>query len=356
MDVGRPPDIDREDQDSDIYPNDDDGSIQSDNRIEDEDCDRQPDIDQKDGNGETKLYKAAERGNIDECRNLLSRGANINCTDNGGASPLMIAAEKGHLPTCVLLTESGADVHLANKYGNTSLSWASWTGSYDVVNHLIKQQANINNINNDGVSPLMGAAANGHLPVCVLLTDFGADIDLTNHQGESALSLAARLGRYAVAQHLVNLGADCNTVKKDDLLIYGSTVGDLSMCTKLVRSGAALNQNIDDERHPLFISAKNGHYELSQWMIQEGADDRSCLDPLLYCYAKYGDHQLCRDMLNRGADPSYPGCLQIAIELYHTDVAQLLIEHPKSKVNQVGKCSFHFKSKEQIVTVFSLGI
>ena len=118
MDVGRPPDIDREDQDSDIYPNDDDGSIQSDNRIEDEDCDRQPDIDQKDRNGETKLYKAAERGNIDECRNLLSRGANTNCTDNGGASPLMIAAEKGHLPTCVLLTDSGADVHLADRYCN----------------------------------------------------------------------------------------------------------------------------------------------------------------------------------------------------------------------------------------------
>ena len=115
------------------------------------------------------------------------------------------------------------------------------------------------------------------------------------------------------------------------------------MCTNLVRSGATLNQNVEDEKLPLFISAKNGHYELSQWMIQEGADDRKCLDPLLYCYAKHGDHQLCRNMLDRGADPSYPGCLQIAIDLYHTDVAQLLIEHPKAKVNQVRKCGFHCK-------------
>ena len=261
------------------FKNDDDGSIQSDNRIEDEDCDRQPDIDQKDRNGETKLYKAAERGNIDECRDLLSRGANINCTDNGGASPLMIAAEKGHLPTCVLLTDSGADV------------------------------------------------------------------DLTSNGGNTALNLAAEEGHHVVAQHLINLGADCNTVKdqseKDDLLRYGSSVGDLTMCANLLMSGAAtLNPIIEDEKLPLFISAKSGHYELSQWMIGEGADDRKCLDPLLYCYAKYGDYQLCRNMLERGADPSYPGCLQIAIDLYHTDVAQLLIDHPKAKVNQVRKCDF----------------
>ena len=191
----------------------------------------------------------------------------------------------------------------------------------------------------------MVAAAGGYLPTCVLLTDSGADVDLTDIWGRTALSLAAEEGEHAVAQHLINLGADCNTVKdqaeKDDLLRYGSSVGDLTMCTNLVRSGAVtLNQDVEDEELPLFISAKNGHYELSQWMIQEGADDRKCLDPLLYCFAKYGDHQLCRNMLDRGADPSYPGCLQIAIDLYHTDVAQLLIEHPKAKVNQVGKCDF----------------
>ena len=191
----------------------------------------------------------------------------------------------------------------------------------------------------------MEAALMGYLPTCVLLTDSGADIHWTSNEGDTALSLAARRGKYAVAQHLINQGADVNTVKaqsqKDALLKYGSSVGDLTMCTNLLMSGAAtLNPIIEDEKLPLFISAKSGHYELSQWMIGKGADDRKCLDPLLYCYAKYGDYQLCRNMLERGADPSYPGCLQIAIDLYHTDVAQLLIDHPKAKVNQVRKCDF----------------
>ena len=52
------------------------------------------DIDQKDENGWTKLYKAAKKGNVDECRNLLSRGANINCTNKWGESPLMWAAHR----------------------------------------------------------------------------------------------------------------------------------------------------------------------------------------------------------------------------------------------------------------------
>ena len=38
--------------------------------------------------------------------------------------------------------------------------------------------------------------------------------------------------------------------------------------------------------------------------------------------------------LDKGADPSYPGCLQLAIEFYHTEVAQELIDRG-CKVNQV---------------------
>ena len=264
----------------------------------------------------------------------------------GGWSRLMIVANDGHLAHCVHFTNAGDDVNQTNSNGDSALSLAALNGHYDVVDHLIKQQANINTTNKSlGWSPLMIAAFNGNFKTCVLLTDSGADIHLISNEGDTALSLAARRGKYVVAQHLINLGADINTVKaqsqKDALLRYGSSVGDLTMCTNLFMSGAVtLNPALEDEELPLFISAKSGHYELSQWMIGEGADERKCLDPLLYCYAKYGDYQLCRNMLERGADPSYPGCLQIAIDLYHTDVAQLLIDHPKAKVNQVRKCDF----------------
>ena len=110
----------------------------------DEDNGIQFHIDQKYGKGQTKLHKAAMDDNVDECRNLLSRGANINCTDKWRWSPLMAAAVKGYLPTCVLLTDSGADVHLTSNDGNTALSLAAHKGCHDVVDHLIKQQANIN--------------------------------------------------------------------------------------------------------------------------------------------------------------------------------------------------------------------
>ena len=49
--------------------------------------------------------------------------------------------------------------------------------------------------------------------------------------------------------------------------------------------------------------------------------------------------------LDKGADPSYPGCLQLAIDLYHTEVAQMLI-NSGCKVNQVITfcyCYLYFK-------------
>ena len=53
------------------------------------------------------------------------------------------------------------------------------------------------------------------------------------------------------------------------------------MCASLIRSGAvSLNQNVEDEKFPLFISAQNGHFELNKWMIQKGADETKCLEPL----------------------------------------------------------------------------
>ena len=84
-------------------------------------CCFKKDIDQKDENGQTKLTNAAWNGNVDECRNLLSRGANINCTNNVGWSPLMRAAAGGYFSICVFLTDSGADVHLTDDTGNTAL-------------------------------------------------------------------------------------------------------------------------------------------------------------------------------------------------------------------------------------------
>ena len=288
-----------------------------------------------------KLLKAARRGNVEENHDLMSTGADINCINKYGWSPLMLAAVEGHLQACVSLTQAGADVDLTNDEGDTAVSRAAMRGHYEVVQHLIKQNANINNRSNSGKCPLMRAAAYGHLQTCVLLTDSGADINIADVEGNTALVEAANRGYCEVAQHLINNGANCNVVRleqcqKDHLLRYGSSVGDLTMCANMVSSGAVtLNQNVVQEKLPLFISAQNSHFELSQWMIQNGADDEKCLNPLLYCCAKIGDYQQCKTLLDRGADPSYSGCLQIAIDLYHTQIAQLLIEHPKTKVDHV---------------------
>ena len=172
------------------------------------------------------------------------------------------------------------------------------------------------------------------------------------------------------------------------LLQWTASRGDVEKSKKLLESGANLNPNDETENLPLYVASQNGHFELSQWMIIKGADINPCIDALLYCYAKNGQIGLCREMfikganmnkkivadqtpwtimcqsgnlegvklfLDRGADPSYPGCLHFAIEHYYTDVAQILIERG-CNVNEVRAKSVHisvFISKMKQMNILS---
>lgn len=55
-----------------------------------------------------KLLLAIARGNIDNVKNLIGQGANVNGKDNHGNSPLDIAKYRGHTNVVELLKQAGA--------------------------------------------------------------------------------------------------------------------------------------------------------------------------------------------------------------------------------------------------------
>ena len=112
-------------------------------------------------------------------------------------SPLMMAALKGNLDLCRKLVERGADV---NKTGWTPLHYAATNGHVEVMNLLLEHHAYIDAESPNGTTPLMMAAQYGTAAAVKLLLEAGADATLRNQLGLTAIDFANKGGRTDAAE------------------------------------------------------------------------------------------------------------------------------------------------------------
>lgn len=81
-------------------------------------------IDATDGDGETALMIASEKGESDVVRRLIQHGANVNRKDEDLKTPLMYAADEGRTDVVKELLSAGADVNARDEDGKTALKIA----------------------------------------------------------------------------------------------------------------------------------------------------------------------------------------------------------------------------------------
>jgi hypothetical protein len=101
-----------------------------------------------------QLRKAAFKGNIDECKALIERGASVHgdVTDNE-FSPLQSAAVGGHSAVCALLIKHGADVGAKGHGELTALQLAVYGGMIATTEYLIRHCGeDVNQVTHDGVT------------------------------------------------------------------------------------------------------------------------------------------------------------------------------------------------------------
>ena len=88
---------------------------------------------------------AIKRGDVQDVRDLLDHGTDVNARDHHGQTALMLAAHAGHR---------------------------------QVVEALIAHRANLNSTAKSGLSALMLAIVAGHAEVALVLANAGADLSL----------------------------------------------------------------------------------------------------------------------------------------------------------------------------------
>jgi uncharacterized protein len=140
--------------------------------------------------GEYALVLALRQSSLAVAQLLISHPATrVEVRTGKDESPLMLAAIKGQLEICRHLIARDADV---NKPGWAPLHYAASGGKAEVVQLLLDHYAYLDAESPNGSTPLMMAAMYGSVDTVQMLLLAGADPTLKNSRGLTALDFATK--------------------------------------------------------------------------------------------------------------------------------------------------------------------
>jgi ankyrin repeat protein len=145
------------------------------------------------GQLEGSLMSYVQLEEIDNVRDVIDKGANVNWRGVNGFTPLIIAARHtDNVDLVKLLIEKGADVNADDNTGQTALMQAAWFGHADVVRVLAEKGADLNAKESKGGSTalMMAFGDRPHANTVRVLIEKGADINARNKDGLTVLGNA----------------------------------------------------------------------------------------------------------------------------------------------------------------------
>jgi len=151
----------------------------------------------------TILICAAAANSIEIAALLLGRrDLDVNAADDKGDTALHLAAGRGHTRIVeLLLARPDIEINLRNQLGWSPLTKASFSGHLEIVRRLLaRSDADVNVADHDGQTPLFHAVSNEQLDVVrLLLSDPRTDRTIANRHGHTALDHATAVGFTAIA-------------------------------------------------------------------------------------------------------------------------------------------------------------
>jgi len=102
---------------------------------------------------EMDLQSAVISGNLDQVRQHIAAGSDLNQAEPmGGSTPLITASTFDKRDIAKALIEAGADVNLQNKDGSTALHSAALFGRVEIIQMLVNAEAKLDIRNNYGAN------------------------------------------------------------------------------------------------------------------------------------------------------------------------------------------------------------
>jgi serine/threonine protein kinase len=229
------------------------------------------------------LIKAIEEGRMDDARNLIAKGADVNESNQNGLTALMQAAKGSSLPDNVpavkMLLEKNATVDAQDKHGDSALYHAVEDGKQDAALLLLDAKANPNLKNVDGATPLFASVEYGRSPILKTLLERGGDFEIADASGTTPLMRAAEGTPYMpnnapLVQMLLDKGAKLETqdAQGRTALNRGASEGKTDVVRMLLDKKANINTRATNGATPLLNAVSYGKQPTIQLLLERGAD------------------------------------------------------------------------------------
>ena len=289
------------------------------------------------------LPNLAYEGNVDILEAVLGMqpGINIDFIDHLKCSALHYACSRGFLNIVKILMEHGANRKLKSSVGCTALHLACSAGHREVVAAILTQSSGdtrslLNSKNSAGNTPVMCALNNQKLEVvCYLLTAYLEQLELDEilPNGHALTGYCFYLKYLALQSSMrsmfSSLPLPCLSVEESQWLLHESIHTDnLSGVKEALAHGASV-KCLDCMLHtPLMLAAKLGSVEMCKCLVENGADpsviDVSGKTALVYAF-EHGKHEAVAFLISHPSSGSLNP--HFAHPIATSDMLSVLISH-----------------------------
>lgn len=194
------------------------------------------------------LMHAVQNEDVDEIKNLVVHGADVNGKEEDKTTPLFIAVETGNIEIVRTLLDFGANVNARNREKQTPLMRLDADATPELVNLLVRHGVKLNLIDNEGNTAIMIAADSATPATLKALIDAGADVRLSNKEGQTALMNAVSSGEIESVRLLIQAGSDVKAKNKDGDTVLDQASDD-EIKALLVTFGAKTDKEPDEEEN-----------------------------------------------------------------------------------------------------------